>query len=392
MAPPSDANDVDHAVELIVLDEPGSAADDRGASASGEIIPLLTQPERPRINIFSVSHSRRKPREPVVVTETEISPFMHFIFWVWNGSRYSGLLCMAVSSTIYFVMEVVSDIFTAQSVPLFETAFIRCTIILVLSYLWLRRNGQPIIGATHPRKILVLRAVVGYLSLSSFLYCIQRLPLSQAIVLSFTAPIMASIMARIILHEKLKIADIGGLACSFFGLLFIFKQMLTTQGGFHKAGEASDMNVNKNNHIYAVLVGLFSSIAGGINYCLIKAAAKASDQPVITVLSFGVLASPAAGICTLAFEEFVLPAFYSFFLMLLLGALSFFAEVFLARGLQLEKTSKVSNVQYVEVALSQLWGMGMSSIAPSFGRLVGCLLIVISICSTIYSGPDKEIE
>ncbi|GKV24823.1 hypothetical protein SLEP1_g34383 [Rubroshorea leprosula] len=40
---------------------------------------------------------------------------------------------------------------------------------------------------------------------------------------------MASIMARIILHEKLKIADIGGLACSFFGLLFIFKQMLTTQ-------------------------------------------------------------------------------------------------------------------------------------------------------------------
>ncbi|GKV24820.1 hypothetical protein SLEP1_g34383 [Rubroshorea leprosula] len=229
MAPPSDANDVDNAVELIVLDEPGSGADGRGAPASGEITPLLTQPERPRMNSFSVSHSRRKPREPVVVTETEISPFMQFIFWVWNGSRYSGLLCMAVSSTIYFVMEVVSDIFTAQSIPLFETAFIRCTIILVLSYLWLRRSGQPIIGATYPRKILVLRAVVGYLSLSSFLYCIQRLPLSQAIVLSFTTPIMASIMARIILHEKLKIADIGGLACSFFGLLFIFKQMLTTQ-------------------------------------------------------------------------------------------------------------------------------------------------------------------
>ncbi|GKV24824.1 hypothetical protein SLEP1_g34383 [Rubroshorea leprosula] len=168
--------------------------------------------------------------------------------------------------------------------------------------------------------------------------------------------------------------------------------LTVSSGGFHKAGEPSDMNVNKNNHIYAVLVGLFSSIAGGINCCLIKAAAKASDQPVITVLSFGILASPAAGICTLAFEEFVLPAFYSLFLVLLLGALSFFAEVFLARGLQLEKTSKVSNIQYIEVALSQLWGIGISSIAPSFGQLVGCLLIIISICSTIYSGPDKEIE
>ncbi len=44
-----------------------------------------------------------------------------------------------------------------------------------------------------------------------FHFSIQRLPLSQAIVLSFTTPIMASIAARIILHEKLKIADIGGM-------------------------------------------------------------------------------------------------------------------------------------------------------------------------------------
>jgi drug/metabolite transporter (DMT)-like permease len=36
--------------------------------------------------------------------------------------------------------------------------------------------------------------------------------LSQAIVLSFTTPIMASIVARIILHEKLKIVDVGGIA------------------------------------------------------------------------------------------------------------------------------------------------------------------------------------
>ncbi|KAM1545181.1 hypothetical protein ACFX15_044904 [Malus domestica] len=63
-----------------------------------------------------------------------------------------------------------------------------------------------------------------------FIYCIQRLPLSQAIVLSFTTPIMASVVARIILHEKYKIADVGGPACSFFGVLFIFRQMLTTQG------------------------------------------------------------------------------------------------------------------------------------------------------------------
>ncbi|XVE72440.1 hypothetical protein DITRI_Ditri11bG0039700 [Diplodiscus trichospermus] len=369
-------------VELIVLGNSKSAADGGStASASDEITPLLTQSERPKVNIFSVSHSRRKPREQVIkVPETDISSISQ---WVWNGSRYSGLVCMALSSTIYFVMEVLSNNFTVQSIPLLETAFTRCTVSLILSYLWLRRSGQPIFGATYPRNLLVLRALVGYVSLLSFIYCIQRIPLSQGIVLNFTTPIMASIMARIILHEKLKIAEMGGLACSFFGVLFIFQQMLTTQGT-----ENGNLKLRKQ----AVLIGLFSSITGGISYCLIKAAAKASDQPVLTVFSFGILASPAAAICTFAFEEFVLPSFYSLSLMIALGILSFLAEVFLTRGLQLEKISKVENVQFIEAALSQLWGIGTSRIAPSFGRLVGCLLILISVSCTVYFGPQKEIE
>ncbi|XP_022759020.1 uncharacterized protein LOC111305603 isoform X2 [Durio zibethinus] len=390
MAASANTNGGDHTVELIVLGASESAADGgSSASASEEIKPLLTPSMRPKINIFSVSHSRRKPREIVIkVPETEISPVSQFILWVWSGSRYSGLVCMALSSIIYFVMEVLS----AQSIPLFETAFTRCTITLILSYLWLRRSGQPMFGATNPRNLLVLRALVGYLSLLSFIYCIQRIPFSHAIMLSFTTPIVASIMARIILHEKLKIAEIGGLACSFFGMLFIFQQMLTTQGGLLKAEESSNTSFRRSNQIYAALIGFLSSITGGICYCLIKAAAKASDQAVVTVFSFGILASPAAGICTFALEEFVLPSFYSLSLMLALGILSFLAEVFLARGLQLEKISNVANVQFIEVALSQLWGIGTSRIAPSFGRLVGCLLILISVSCTMYFGPEKEIE
>ncbi|GAV72174.1 EamA domain-containing protein [Cephalotus follicularis] len=383
-------SDGDEAVELVVCD---AAADADGLTASEEITPLLTQAEKPKVNIFTVSYSPRKPREQVIkYPEMELSPLTKFVSWVWNGSRYSGLLCMSISSTIYFFMEVVSDAFSAQSIPLFEIAFSRCTMILILSFIWLRRGGQPIFGSPHARSLLVLRAIMGYLSLSSFIYCIQKLPLSQAILLSFTTPIMASISARITLHEKLKIAEIGGLACSLFGVLFIFRQMLTTTGGSLKVGEAGNVNVKGMHHIYAVLVGLFSSITGGISYCLIKAGAKASDQPVVTVFSFGLLASPAAGICTFSFEEFVMPALDSFFLMLVLGVLAFFAEIFLARGLQLEKMSKVANVQYTEAALSQLRAMSSSGFAPSFGRLIGCLLIIVSVCSTLFVGPDKEMD
>ncbi|CAN4097459.1 unnamed protein product [Withania somnifera] len=250
-----------------------------------QIAPLLTQSERPKINIFTIPYPRQKlnKEEVIRVVEPDKSPGLQFIFWLWSGSRYSGLLCAVLSCTIYSMLDVVSDVFTVQAVPLFEIAFARCTVVLILSFVWLRKSGEPIFAPTSARKLLVIRALSGCLSLLSFIY---RLP----------------------------------------------------------------------------------------------------------VLTFALLASPAAAISTFAFENFVLPSLYSFLLMAVLGVLAFFAEVTLARGLQLEKTSRVANIQFIEVALSQFLGMGSSRIIPSFGRLVGCIIILISACCTMYIGPEKEIE
>lgn len=58
------------------------------------------------------------------------------------------------------------------------------------------------------------------LKYTPFCFSIQRLPLSQAVVISFTTPIMATIMARVILHEKLRISDIGGICCFLYSFQF----------------------------------------------------------------------------------------------------------------------------------------------------------------------------
>lgn len=51
-------------------------------------------------------------------------------------------------------------------------------------------------------------------------------------------------------------------------------------GGLVNNGKGSNAYLWESNHIYAILVGLFSAITGGISYCLIRAGAKASDQPM----------------------------------------------------------------------------------------------------------------
>ncbi|CAI8597796.1 unnamed protein product [Vicia faba] len=397
----SESNGGDHVVELIVHDAsqpppppPPTSSDDSRDNVDAQIAPLLSHTDRPKINIFTASYPRRKPRDEVTrLLESESSsPFTQCILWIWNGSRYSGLLCMALSSIVYFLMGLLSNLLSVQAIPLFETAFTRCTIVLILSYLWLRRSEQPLFGTSNVRIILLLRALTGCISMSSFIYCFQRLPFSQAIVLNSTTPIMASVMARFFLREKLKIADIASLACSFFGVLFFFREMLATQEQVVKVAEASNANAKPTHHIFEILVGIFSSIIGGTSYCLIKAGAKASDQPLLTVFSFGILASPAMGLCTYLFEDFVLPRVESILLMLVLGVLAFFAEVLLARGLQLERMGKVANIQYMEAGLNQFWRVALTLVSPALDHLIGILLIVVSVFFTIYIGPDKETE
>lgn len=369
-----------HVVELV------ASTDGADSASEDQITPLLVQSDKPKLSIFTVSYPRRKSNKDQIarLIETETSPFTQFIVWVWGGSRYSGLLSMVLSSSIYCIMEILLDIGSAQAIPLFEIAFTRCVVISILSFLWLRRSGEPIFGPPNVRNLLVSRAITGCISLLTFIYSIQRLPTSQAMILSFTTPVMASIAARFILHENLKLAELAGIGFSFFGVLFILGSPISIQGvsgGVHGVG-----------HVFAVLIGSVSSLAGGVSYCLIRAAAKASDQPLGTVLSFGLLSTPIAAICMITTQEFVLPTFYSFILMIVLSILAFFAQLFLARGLQLEKTSKVANIQYLEVALFVLWGMGSSRVVLSFGRLVGCFLVFLSAFCTFYFGPDKEME
>ncbi|KAI3815094.1 hypothetical protein L1987_14748 [Smallanthus sonchifolius] len=373
--------ELSHVVELV------ASTDGSDSASEDQITPLLVQSDKPKINIFTVSYPRRKANKDQIarLIETETSPFTQFVIWLWGGSRYSGLLCMVSSSAIYCVMEVLLDICSAQAIPLFEIAFTRCVIISILSLMWLRKSGEPIFGPANVRTLLVSRALTGCASLIAFIYCIQRLPMSQAMILSFTTPLMASIAARFILHENLKITDVAGIAFSFFGVLFLLGSPTSIEGVSVEA-KAPGM------HVFAVLIGLLSSLAGGASYCFLRAAAKASDQPVGTIFSFGVLSSAVVAICMITTQDFVLPSFYSFVLMIFLSILAFFAELFLARGLQLEKTSKVANIQYLEAALYQLWGMGSLRIALSFGKVVGCFLVFVSACCTMYFGPEKEME
>ncbi|CAN6447100.1 unnamed protein product [Victoria cruziana] len=374
-----------------------STCGDATVVVMSEITPLLDSAiqavhSRPKMNIFSVSYPRSRSKEMVnVQVESDLSSLYQFMLWIWSGSKYSGFLCMAASSVTYCMMELLLEIFSVDSIPLFEKILVRCIVVFFMSLTWLRRNGQPLLGPPHVRNILIARALAGFLSLLCFAYSIQRLQPAHAILLNFTTPLAASVFARVIMQEKLALVDIGGLSCSFLGALFIFHPAFSSNGVLPESLDdtnTSDVNLN----VYNVIVGIVSSLMGGISYCFIRAGAKASDQPVLTVFAFAIIATPFTALSALVFQEIVVPDIGSLILMIALGILAFIAEVFLSRGLQIEKTSKVINIQYVEIILLEVSAAVLLGELPSIVRLTGCALISASILLTICLGPERAIE
>ncbi|KAM1184234.1 hypothetical protein ACFX15_013222 [Malus domestica] len=106
MSSSTKTNDGEHEVELIVHN-PSASGDDGGMAVADEIVQLLTQPEKPKINIFILPYPRGTSKD--------------------------------------------------QSIPLLKAAFTRCTIILVLSFVWLRKCGEPVSGLAIGLRIRKMR-------------------------------------------------------------------------------------------------------------------------------------------------------------------------------------------------------------------------------------------
>lgn len=108
MASP-ESNVADHVVELIVRDAsssllpPPPSSGDTDDAGDDQIAPLLSHPERPKINIFTASYPRRKPR--VIPFFTFILLFLNYrsFLFLKNGKfmQILGVLCMGLIMHIY---------------------------------------------------------------------------------------------------------------------------------------------------------------------------------------------------------------------------------------------------------------------------------------------------
>jgi len=134
------------------------------------------------------------------------------------NNSYKGIFFILIATFSFAIMNSLAKYltdFNAFQIVFFRTAG---TFIFMFPYMLVKKVS--ILG-TH-RKFLFLRAIIGFLSLSSFFMAVQRMPLGSAVSIRYVGPLLGVFLSFIFLKERVKLLQWVSFVIAIVGV-FILK-------------------------------------------------------------------------------------------------------------------------------------------------------------------------
>jgi drug/metabolite transporter (DMT)-like permease len=265
---------------------------------------------------------------------------------------------MVAAAFFFSVMSVLVKL-AGRRLPTQEVVLARGVVTLAMSWWALRRAGLSPWG--NDKRRLVVRGVAGFGALSCYYYAVMHLPLADAVVLHFTNPVMTVLLAAAVLGERVRLRELGFILLGLAGVVLVAEPALlfgTAAGRLAPLGVAA-----------AIGGALFSAVA----YVTVRRLA-ATDHPLVVVFYFPLVAVPAT-LPMLALGA-VWPTPLEWLLLAGVGVSTQIAQVYMTRGLQLERTGRATAVNNLQVVLAYLWGMLLFAERPSALGMAGAALVV----------------
>ena len=252
-----------------------------------------------------------------------------------------------------------------QRLSSMEVVFVRGVVTLVLSYLMLRRAGVAPWGAPERRRMLLLRGLLGSLALLCFYFAIIHLPLADATVIQYTNPVLATVLAALLLREHAGWREIVAVVAGLAGVALVARPVWL----FGAAGAASAHPVNPAH----ALIGLVGALMSALAYVTIRQMGKA-EHPLVVVFYFPLVTVPLT--LPLAATQWLWPTALEWAALLGVGMSTQLAQVSMTRGLQLEPAGRATAVGYLQIVFAALWGALAFGERPSGWSVAGAAVIL----------------
>jgi drug/metabolite transporter (DMT)-like permease len=266
-----------------------------------------------------------------------------------------GVLFMVLSALGFSVMSVLVKL-ASPRLPTGEIVLARALMTLVISYVMVKRAALSPWGNARGR--LFLRGLLGFAALGCYYMALARLPLADATTLHFTQPLVTSLLAWWLLGERVGWAAAFAIACGLGGVLLVVHPGMPLDSGADPVG---------------VVIALASATFSSIAYVTVRQLAK-TEHPLVIVFYFPLVATPLA--IPWAAADFVWPSALDWLLLVGIGVTTQFGQVFLTKGLMIERAGRATSVGYIQICFAVIWQLVIFEQLPGLGTVLGAALII----------------
>nr|WP_299108982.1 DMT family transporter [uncultured Winogradskyella sp.] len=235
----------------------------------------------------------------------------------------------------------------------YQIVFFRALGSLFFTIPFLLKNKISLLG--NKRGLMIMRSVVGLISMTLFFMSIKYIAMGTAVSLRYIAPIFATFFALFILKEKIKPIQWFFFAIAFAGVLIL------------KGFDDSEVE------IVGVLLALTSALFAGFVYIFIRKIGDA-DHPVVIVNYFMIISAVIGGL--LSINNWVTPVGQEWLILMSLGVFGYFAQLYMTKAMQVGETNQVAPLKYLEVIFTIIIGLVWYKEVYTIWSIVGVLLIV----------------
>jgi drug/metabolite transporter (DMT)-like permease len=265
---------------------------------------------------------------------------------------------MAVAALFFSLMGALVKSAGAR-IPTMEIVLARSLVVLALSG-WALRSRRRTFRGSEPRLLLV-RGVVGFISLSCTYYAVVHLPLAEATVIQYTNPVFTALLAAPVLGEALHAYEVLLAAVGLSGVLIVARPP------FLRGAEAGLDPL-------AVSVGLVGALFSAGAYVMVRRLRR--EEPLLIVFYFALVS--ALGSAPAVIASFVLPRGPEWGVLLAVGVTTHLGQVFLTLGLRRERAGRATAVGYLQIIFATLWGVLFFAEVPDLWTFAGAAVIVVS--------------
>jgi drug/metabolite transporter (DMT)-like permease len=273
-------------------------------------------------------------------------------------SRASGTsqgMMLMLFSTICFVGMQSMIRHVGETLPPFEVAFFRNLFGLVaLAPIFIQQGFTPL--RTRKLHLHATRGAIQACGMLAFFTGVTMIPLAQTTALSFSAPLFATLLAIVLLGERVRIRRITALVLGFVGMLIVVRP----------GTDAVNLGT---------LLIVCSSFTWGIAIAIIKSMSKTESSATLTVY-MGLFLTPITGV--FAFFVWETPTWEQLGWLFMVGCLGTIGHLAFAQSFRRADSTAVLPLDFTRLIWASIIGFFAWGEIPDLWAWIGGTVIFAS--------------